>query len=424
MKNELIKSIPYKNGYLMFNILKPVPVFLNNTEHEDFSRGTIENLSATTRSNLSNTYCLPDNNNELLLLEAEAKVFEMLDYPQSIYLSTTLGCNAKCDFCVVPTRADHIQEKKLNSVEMQNSLILLSSYYEELYSKDERPVTLIFYGGEPLKNFEIIKETVSFIKLQKSNFFKRIKFHLCTNGYLLTDEIVQFLVTHTIAVTVAWEPLESVHSAYREGYEKIEHVIIKCIKAGIDTSLSIAMVPESINRISEIIDVIDTVGIRFFGFNFIRGAYLTKKGVDIKEYSEMLVKNVSKEFPRIVGREYQTTKRYEMIKNEAAVSIDCGCYGSQFVIFPNGTIGNCPFQESGVVTVSSLPNPQELHAVKNIWQHRVLNRSLCDQNNFGFGEGCYWGAQESADDYDLVTKAINALLLDELIKYFFTQKSY
>lgn len=60
---------------------------------------------------------------------------------------------------------------------------------------------ICFSGGEPLLNFEIIRNTVqSIIKKRKG---KRIDFSIITNGLLINDEIFDFFEAHNFSVQIS-----------------------------------------------------------------------------------------------------------------------------------------------------------------------------------------------------------------------------
>jgi len=52
-------------------------------------------------------------------------------------------------------------------------------------------VTVGFYGGEPLLEFELIKKCVEYTKSIIEG--KRVKFNMTTNGTLMSDEIMDYL---------------------------------------------------------------------------------------------------------------------------------------------------------------------------------------------------------------------------------------
>jgi len=56
------------------------------------------------------------------------------------------------------------------------------------YSKENEKIDLKFFGGEPLLEFDLVKEILSYVKLK----FREFSFEICTNGFLLTLEMLDF----------------------------------------------------------------------------------------------------------------------------------------------------------------------------------------------------------------------------------------
>ena len=50
-----------------------------------------------------------------------------------------------------------------------------------------------FFGGEPLMNFEVVKQLVAYGREQEKLHNKNFRFTITTNGVLLTDEVMDFL---------------------------------------------------------------------------------------------------------------------------------------------------------------------------------------------------------------------------------------
>lgn len=58
-------------------------------------------------------------------------------------------------------------------------------------------------GGEPLLGLDIIKEAVKYIEKYSVSSGKQISMWLCTNGSLLTNEIIEYLSLHNISIGIS-----------------------------------------------------------------------------------------------------------------------------------------------------------------------------------------------------------------------------
>ena len=59
-------------------------------------------------------------------------------------------------------------------------------------SGNRRNLEVDFFGGEPLMNFQVVKELVAYGREQEKLHNKNFRFTLTTNGVLLNDDIMEF----------------------------------------------------------------------------------------------------------------------------------------------------------------------------------------------------------------------------------------
>ncbi|MCL2547876.1 MAG: SPASM domain-containing protein [Symbiobacteriaceae bacterium] len=72
-----------------------------------------------------------------------------------------------------------------------------------------------FFGGEPLLNWSLIKELVIYAKENAKLIGKTVSFSITTNGILLGEEHVDFLVEHDISVLISIDGDEVLHNRLR-----------------------------------------------------------------------------------------------------------------------------------------------------------------------------------------------------------------
>jgi uncharacterized protein len=60
-------------------------------------------------------------------------------------------------------------------------------------SGKRRNIEVDFFGGEPLMNFDVVKDILEYAKTQGAKNGKEFRFTITTNGLLLTDEIKQYI---------------------------------------------------------------------------------------------------------------------------------------------------------------------------------------------------------------------------------------
>jgi uncharacterized protein len=78
-----------------------------------------------------------------------------------------------------------------------------------------RHVNFVMFGGEPLLNFPLLQFVVGYARALGREFGKRPRFHVTTNGTLISREVARFLKHHGFTVTLSWDGPPAVHDAMR-----------------------------------------------------------------------------------------------------------------------------------------------------------------------------------------------------------------
>jgi len=81
------------------------------------------------------------------------------------------------------------------------------------HSMDQSTINLGFYGGEPLLNFPLVQRAIEYIK--KMGEGREITFALTTNGTIMNDEIVQFLLANNVDILLSFDGPSEVHDKNR-----------------------------------------------------------------------------------------------------------------------------------------------------------------------------------------------------------------
>ncbi|GAB6159102.1 thioether cross-link-forming SCIFF peptide maturase [Desulfotomaculum varum] len=82
-------------------------------------------------------------------------------------------------------------------------------------SGPRKHIEIDFFGGEPLLNFQVIKELVPYGREKARQAGKEIKYTLTTNGVLLNREVQQFLLENQMAAVLSLDGRPAVHDAMR-----------------------------------------------------------------------------------------------------------------------------------------------------------------------------------------------------------------
>lgn len=85
-------------------------------------------------------------------------------------------------------------------------------------SGTRRNLEVDFFGGEPLMNFEVVKQLVEYARSVEKEHNKNFRFTLTTNGVLLDDEIMDYLNREMSNVVLSLDGRKEVHDHFRVDY--------------------------------------------------------------------------------------------------------------------------------------------------------------------------------------------------------------
>src|SRR5450759_2048100 len=76
-------------------------------------------------------------------------------------------------------------------------------------------IKIEFQGGEPLLNYEIIKEVVIYAEKINKKKQKHLSFVICTNLTLINEEILEFFKKHNVIISTSLDGPKMVHDSCR-----------------------------------------------------------------------------------------------------------------------------------------------------------------------------------------------------------------
>ena len=75
-----------------------------------------------------------------------------------------------------------------------------------------------FFGGEPLMNFQVVKDLVAYARSIEQEKGKRFRFTLTTNGVLVDDEVIQWANKECSNVVLSLDGRKEIHDRFRVDY--------------------------------------------------------------------------------------------------------------------------------------------------------------------------------------------------------------
>ena len=107
---------------------------------------------------------------------------------KALCLHIAHDCNMACKYCFADEGEYHGQKRELMSAEVGKKA--LDFLIENSGSRVNLEVD--FFGGEPLMNFDVVKEIVAYGRAREKDAAKNFRFTLTTNGMLLNDDVIEF----------------------------------------------------------------------------------------------------------------------------------------------------------------------------------------------------------------------------------------
>lgn len=151
---------------------------------------------------------------------------------KALCLHVAHTCNLNCTYCFAAQGKYH-GERALMSFETGKRAL---DFLVENSGK-RRNLEVDFFGGEPLMNFEVVKQLVAYARSIEDKCGKHFRFTLTTNGVLLDDEVTEFANRECHNVVLSLDGRKEVHDRLRKtingkgSYDTIVPKFQKFVKA-------------------------------------------------------------------------------------------------------------------------------------------------------------------------------------------------
>jgi len=122
-------------------------------------------------------------------------------------------CNLNCSYCFASQGKYH-GDRALMSFEVGKRA--LDFLIENSGSRTNLEVD--FFGGEPLMNFDVVKQLVAYARSIEKEKKKNFRFTLTTNGVLIDDDVIDFANREMSNVVLSLDGRKEVHDRYRVDY--------------------------------------------------------------------------------------------------------------------------------------------------------------------------------------------------------------
>ena len=122
-------------------------------------------------------------------------------------------CNLNCSYCFASQGKYH-GDRAIMSYEVGKRAL---DYLIE-NSGTRRNLEVDFFGGEPLMNFQVVKDLVAYARSIEKEHNKNFRFTLTTNGVLVDDDVIQWANKECHNVVLSLDGRKEIHNRFRVDY--------------------------------------------------------------------------------------------------------------------------------------------------------------------------------------------------------------
>ena len=159
-------------------------------------------------------------------LEAAGKLFSVDAYEElavnyknnskvikALCLHVSHTCNLNCSYCFA-SQGKYKGERALMSFEVGKRAFdfLIEN------SGTRRNLEVDFFGGEPLMNWDVVKQLVAYARSIEKEKGKNFRFTLTTNGLGISDDVIDFANRECANVVLSLDGRKEIHDRFRVDY--------------------------------------------------------------------------------------------------------------------------------------------------------------------------------------------------------------
>lgn len=147
---------------------------------------------------------------EWLATRYRTKKRHLFDFTALHMFVVTQRCNQRCAYC----HASSVVGEKGSDLDM--SIETARRSVEMTFSSPSRYLKIELQGGEPLLNFEVVKEIIEYSRQINVEACRELEVVLCTNLIALDEEKATYLKDNDVAVSTSLDGSQALHDSCRK----------------------------------------------------------------------------------------------------------------------------------------------------------------------------------------------------------------
>jgi len=133
----------------------------------------------------------------------------------TICLELTEACNMRCKYCIYSGGYQNERTHGSRHMDWPTAKAAIDLLNARHQGAEGVGPGVGFYGGEPLLRFDFLRRCVGYAKSLEWESPSGVRFNLTTNGTLLTDRAIEFILDNNIAVMISVDGPQSEHDRNR-----------------------------------------------------------------------------------------------------------------------------------------------------------------------------------------------------------------
>lgn len=324
-------------SWLLYNAV--TDKFVLYSKEFDFDRRTDLNVLKNTSEQFyeqleKGGFIIPDDKDEIA--EVVKKGLENCKNDKEYYLiiNPTLNCNFRCWYCY----EDHSGRKKM----LPETVASVNKMIDRLCEKKQIEfLHLSFFGGEPLLYYlDTVKPIIEHVENLRSEHGLEYSVHFTTNGYLVTDHLLEDLqkVHAPVSFQITLDGNKEEHDKVRKSasgvgsYDRILSNIKKILEKGFHVGLRLNYSSKNVASMGQVLKDIEPLS--GYGKSLLTIDFQRVWQDEVVEASDKLLQETIHEFREkfsVVDDYYNRVNTYRRpcygdLKNECVINFDGGVF--------------------------------------------------------------------------------------------------
>lgn len=339
--SKFFHAIPINNEiYAIYNSLLMDIIFVSKEEYTDIVLLRAVDIDTLKEYGI---YVEDESRDEDALLIMQKEYEKLNRKIEIMYFIVSTGCNLKCKYCF-EEESKHNNHSEIN-MSYDIAMTAAKKYVEYLERHDIEKPQVIFYGGEPLVNWDIVKSVINYI----SSCNSKVKFNIVTNGTLIDDEKAKYISEHDVEVGISLDGPKCINDynrIFRVGNNSVYDTVMKRIdilknhkcKYGLSITISQALIDSK----DKVLEWLKTSGLQSIFYNLYHYGEVSDTWEDFyNEMSNYLIESYNNLSTIGIADGRLNRKIDSLLDNKIKFS-DCAAVGvNQLTIKPNGDVIVC-----------------------------------------------------------------------------------